>query len=188
MVRGESLRTPGHPAGHFRTRHGNSRRTSPIAKGGWGVVITYEEDGYVKDDDASKINYGELLAEMQKEASEANEARKKEGYPAVEIVGWAAPPRYDESAKKRYWAKELKFGDSSENTLNYNIRALGRRGVLVLNAVAGKSQLGIVEQQMPQGRVVEGVDRSVDRGQEAHPDRRAGADRNREVALGASPP
>jgi uncharacterized membrane-anchored protein len=49
-----------------------------------------------------------------------------------------------------YWAKELKFGESPENTLNYNIRILGRRGVLVLNAVAGMGQLQEIEQVAPQ--------------------------------------
>lgn len=124
-------------------------KLSPLAGGGWGVVITYEEDGFVKDDEAGKINYTEMLAEMKKDTAESNEERKKAGYPSIELVGWAAPPRYDQAAKKLYWAKELKFDGSPDNTLNYNIRALGRRGVLVLNAVAGKSQLAMVEQQIP---------------------------------------
>src|SRR5690606_35640129 len=64
--------------------------------------------------------------------------------------GWAAPPRYDAAAKKLYWAKEIKFGDSTEHTLNYNIRLLGRRGVLVLNVVAGMNQLKIVEATTPE--------------------------------------
>jgi uncharacterized membrane-anchored protein len=35
-----------------------------------------------------------------------------------------------------YWAKEINFGGDSENTLNYNIRVLGRKGVLLLNFIA----------------------------------------------------
>jgi uncharacterized membrane-anchored protein len=50
---------------------------------------------------------------------------------------------------KLYWAKELKFRGADENTLNYNIRILGRRGVLVLNAVAAMSQLPEIEQKAP---------------------------------------
>jgi uncharacterized membrane-anchored protein len=67
----------------------------------------------------------------------------------VEIVGWTAPPRYDQSAHKLYWAKEVRFGNETENTLNYNIRILGRRGVLVLNSVAGMSQLPEIERNTP---------------------------------------
>jgi len=70
------------------------------------------------------------------------------GYEAIQLIGWAAPPHYDSSDKKLYWARELKFGNEEENILNYNIRVLGRKGVLVLNAVAGMSQLATVETGM----------------------------------------
>jgi uncharacterized membrane-anchored protein len=38
---------------------------SVVGEGAWGVVITYAEDGYVKDDEATSINYSELLKQMQ---------------------------------------------------------------------------------------------------------------------------
>jgi uncharacterized membrane-anchored protein len=116
----------------------------------WGVVITYDEDGYVEDGDAASINYAELLKEMQEGTLAANEERTKQGYEPVELIGWAAPPRYDKDAHKLYWAKELSFGGDSEHTLNYDIRALGRRGVLSLNAVASMGQLQMVEKDMQQ--------------------------------------
>ena len=122
----------------------------PEAGDGWGIVITFEEDGYVKDDDAEKINYADLMKEMKDGMAAENEERQKAGFPAIQIVGWATAPRYDKTAKKLYWAKELKFGGAQENTLNYNIRILGRRGVLVLNAVAGMGQLKEVEAATPE--------------------------------------
>jgi uncharacterized membrane-anchored protein len=122
----------------------------PTDRGGWGVVITYEEDGYVKDDDAAKINYDDLLKQMKEGTAEGNKIREKKGYPAIELVGWAARPHYDAAEKKMYWAKELRFGGEGESTLNYNIRMLGRRGVLVLNAIAGMDQLATIEQSTPQ--------------------------------------
>jgi uncharacterized membrane-anchored protein len=45
---------------------------------------------------------------------------------------------------------ELKFSRQLEDTLNYDIRILGRRGVLVLNAIATMDQLPEIEQQTPQ--------------------------------------
>ena len=48
-----------------------------------------------------------------------------------------------------YWAKEIRFGDSPESTLNYNIRMLGREGVLVLNAVAPMDKLNEIEAATP---------------------------------------
>ena len=121
----------------------------PLGGDGWAIIVTFDEDGYVKDDDAAKIDYGKLLQEMKEGTHEANEARVKAGYQPVELIGWAAAPRYDASAHKLYWAKEIKFGDAPEHTLNYNIRMLGRRGVLVLNAVASISQLKQVEAATP---------------------------------------
>lgn len=107
----------------------------------WAYIITYEEMGYVKDDDADDIDYEELLEELQTEASEGNEERTKLGYDPITIVGWATAPFYDKEKKILHWAKEIKFGEAEENTLNYNVRVLGRKGVLVLNAVASMSAL-----------------------------------------------
>lgn len=121
----------------------------PLGDENWLVVITYDEDGYIKDDDAAKIDYTKMLKDMQERTRESSAQRVKGGYGAVELVGWAKPPRYDASTHKLYWAKELKFGAGNENTLNYNIRMLGRQGVLVLNVVASIRQLAQVESATP---------------------------------------
>ena len=122
--------------------------TNPLERGGWGVVVTYTEDGHVEDDDADKIDYNDLLKKMQDASKAANEQRKKNGYPAVQLAGWAEPPHYDKSAHKIYWAKDLEFGDGGQHTLNYFIRVLGRKGVLELNAVSSMDQLAQVKRDM----------------------------------------
>jgi uncharacterized membrane-anchored protein len=85
---------------------------------------------------------------MQKEVVEANKTRVKEGYEAISIIGWAAKPFYDKDRKILHWAKELKFGNSEVNTLNYNVRVLGRKGVLILNAIATKADLPLVQKDI----------------------------------------
>lgn len=115
---------------------------------GWGVVITYKNDGHVKDDDAASVDYADLLKDMQNDAKSADEARKSQGFPPVRIVGWAEPPHYDRATKKMYWAKELKFGDEAVHTLNYDIRVLGRKGVLELSAISVMPQLGEIRPAM----------------------------------------
>ena len=124
-------------------------KVNPLSRAGWGVVVTYNDDGHVSDDDAAKIDYNELLKKMQDEDAKINEERKKQGYSALHLLGWAEPPRYDQAAHKLYWAKELKADDAGENTLNYSIRVLGRQGVLELNAVAAMSDLANIKQEMP---------------------------------------
>ena len=124
-------------------------KVSPLSKEAWAVIITYDEDGYVKDDEAEKMDYDKLMKTMKEDTREGSKEREKQGYGSIELIGWAAAPRYDKATHKMYWAKELKFGDNDGNTLNYNIRMLGRRGVLVLNAVAGMGQLQDIEAAAP---------------------------------------
>jgi len=114
----------------------------------WGVTIEYQEDGYVSDEDAEEIDYTELLSSMQESVEASNEAREAQGYEAIHLVGWAASPYYDKISHKLHWAQELQFGSQSDNTLNYNIRVLGRKGVLILNFIAGMDQLSMIDEQI----------------------------------------
>jgi uncharacterized membrane-anchored protein len=121
---------------------------SPVGADGWGIVISFQSEGHVSDADAEEIDYDALLRELQAGAREANEARTKAGYPAVELVGWAAKPYYDRTSHKLYWARELQFGSEPQHTLNYDVRVLGRRGVLVMKAVASMRQVDAVQARM----------------------------------------
>jgi uncharacterized membrane-anchored protein len=112
--------------------------------------IVFDELGYVKDADADEIDYNDLLKTMQKEAKEAAPERIKAGYEAIEIVGWASAPFYDKDKRVLHWAKEIKFGDGSDgNTLNYDVRVLGRKGVLSLNAIGSVGQVDSVKATIP---------------------------------------
>jgi uncharacterized membrane-anchored protein len=126
------------------------KNVDPNDSDAWGITVEYEEGGYVKDDDAESINYNDLLKKMQEEAKAASPERVKEGYPSIELVGWATPPRYDKATHKLYWAKDLKFGNDTEDTLNYDIRILGRRGTLVLGAIAPMNAFPQIDQKVPQ--------------------------------------
>lgn len=121
---------------------------TPYNNDAWGVTVEYEEDGYVSDENANDINYDELLSDMRESTVSASEERVKEGYEAISLVGWAAKPYYDKKTHKLHWAKEIKFGTQEINTLNYNIRVLGRKGVLVLNFIAGMDQLKMIDSQI----------------------------------------
>ncbi len=115
----------------------------------YAIEVTYSEEGYIDDEDAKEIDYDELLEGIQEDTRSFNPERKSLGYPTYEVVGWAAPPHYDEATNKLYWAQELKFEDTDENTLNYNIRILGRRGLINLNAIGTMGILDLVEKDAP---------------------------------------
>lgn len=115
----------------------------------WMFVISYQGDGFVKDDDAGDIDYDDLLKTMKEDVVTANEERKKGGYPEVQLIGWASKPYYDNNLKVLHWAKELKFGQDQANTLNYDLRVLGRKGMYNISAVAGMGNLAEVKASIP---------------------------------------
>lgn len=121
---------------------------TPFDSDSWAVTIEYEEDGYVSDEDAGDLDYSELLEQMKDDTQAASEARVAQGYEEIELIGWAASPFYDAGSHKLHWAKEIRFGDEPLNTLNYNIRILGRKGVLVLNFIAAIDQKDLIESNL----------------------------------------
>jgi len=125
------------------------KAVNPLTASGWGVIVSYKDDGHISDEDAAKIDYADLLKQMQEEDEEDNKARQKEGYAGLHLLGWAEQPHYDETSHKMYWARELKSDDAEGSTLNYSIRVLGRKGVLELNAVAAMADLPTIKQELP---------------------------------------
>jgi len=122
---------------------------SPVDTGSWGVILSFDEDGYVDDSGAEAIDYAKLLQQMQQDVGQENEQRRKAGFATAQLVGWAEPPHYNRETHKLYWAKELVFSDNPRyRTLNYNVRVLGRRGVLVLNAVSSMNELPQIMKSM----------------------------------------
>lgn len=121
----------------------------PVSDNNWAYLIQFDPMGHVKDDDADDIKYDELLEEMQKDTEDENPDRLKEGYEAVHLIGWGAPPFYDKNQHTLHWAKVLRFGDGLDETLNYNVRILGRKGVLVFNAIASPKQLPEIKASIP---------------------------------------
>ncbi|MFD2721412.1 DUF2167 domain-containing protein [Hymenobacter monticola] len=124
-------------------------KSNPLDDGAWAYVIEYDASGHVKDDDADDINYDDLLKDMREDMAEGNKERTEAGYPAVTLVGWASPPYYDKTNHTLHWAKTLQFGEGADNTLNYNVRILGRKGVLILNAVGASKDLAAIKASIP---------------------------------------
>jgi len=123
-------------------------KAGPYTDSSYAFVVTYEEVGYVKDEDAGKIDYDELLKSIQEDEKKENEERAKAGYPTMHLVGWAQKPYYDNQRKILHWAKEIKFSDGDDNMLNYEVRILGRKGIISLNAVAKMYSLPLVNQEI----------------------------------------
>lgn len=139
----------GHPEGAETLGMIVAADASPLSGDSWGVVLSFQQDGFVSDAEAFEIDYDVLLREMQTANAKDNALRVAEGLPRVELVGWAEAPRYEPATHTLVWAKELAFEGKPHHTLNYHVRVLGRRGLLVLNAVANMDQLGRLQAVMP---------------------------------------
>lgn len=111
--------------------------------GDWSVFFEYDDVGYVKDDDKDKLDADKLLSAIKRGNEEGNKVRRKAGQPALEIVGWEVPPRYDEKTHNLEWA--IRATSEGREILNYNTRLLGRKGymevVLVIEPENLKSTL-----------------------------------------------
>lgn len=123
---------------------------TPLHSGSWSLIYSFEDIGYVSDEDAESYDYDSLLETMQADTQVSSAWRVENGYESISLVGWAETPKYNRAERSLYWAQELDFGDVDTNTLNFNVRRLGRKGVLVQNFVADISVLPQVKQNLTQ--------------------------------------
>jgi uncharacterized membrane-anchored protein len=103
------------------------------------VTVDWDAAGYIKDDEADKLDAKEILESIREGNEEANKFREERGFKPVTVVGWGEPPRYERQLHHIVWAI---IGKSEEGeTVNFNTRLLGRHGYMSLNLVCGPEQL-----------------------------------------------
>jgi uncharacterized membrane-anchored protein len=108
----------------------------------WLVVFEYEDSGHIKDDDKDKLDADDLLKGITEGNEAANEDRRQKGWTALHVTGWQVPPHYDEQTHNLEWAtKVVNEGKESDVSVNYNVRLLGRTGVMSAILLADPSQL-----------------------------------------------
>ncbi|MCP3980535.1 MAG: DUF2167 domain-containing protein [bacterium] len=95
----------------------------------WFVVFEFDDVGYVKDDDKDDLDPDELLEALRAGQQAGNKIRAERGWDTLELLGWAAPPHYDEQTNNLAWATKIQASDGSIG-VNYNTRLLGRNGVM----------------------------------------------------------
>ena len=124
-------------------------------KARWFMPVRFQAAGFIKDDDARTWNADEMLQSLKIGTDEQNRDRRKVGVPALEILGWSEPPRYDASQKRLAWAltsRVLGAKDDEPRLVNYNTYALGRDGYFMMNMVTALADLPalkpVAEQQL----------------------------------------
>ena len=106
-------------------------------------AITYDNTGYVKDDDASSIDYNELLGQIKEACLTENKNLPEEQ--RMELVDWAVAPRYIQSEHVLVWAKLFRMTADASQVVNYDMRILGKAGLISINAVVSQNDLQEVQ-------------------------------------------
>jgi uncharacterized membrane-anchored protein len=94
---------------------------------GWWATFSFDETGYVKDDE--KLDADEILKSMRSHEEQSNAERRKRGFAELTTEGWIVKPHYDTTTKYLEWGVKLRASDSREPVVNYTMRLLGRHGV-----------------------------------------------------------
>lgn len=108
--------------------------------GPW-IIFQFEDVGYVKDDEKNSLDATALLESHQKGQEGDNDRRRAAGLAELEIPGWAVPPRFNDQTKNLEWALRVRRKGSTKESINYNTRLLGRKGVMSVEMVCGPEEL-----------------------------------------------
>lgn len=95
-------------------------------QGSWFGILSFADEGYIKDDEA--IDAEALLKQLKEQNVESNERKRKQGYATMTLEGWAIPPRYDSTSKRLEWGTRYVTDADKQPVVNVSTRILGRSG------------------------------------------------------------
>lgn len=114
----------------------------------WFGIFSYSDSGYIKDDEANKMDADKLLNEIKEGTAEANAERREQGMGEIDVVGWFQPPTYDRTKHTLSWSViGQERGDPSQ-VINYTTVLLGRYGILVCTIVGDQKDGPKLQQKL----------------------------------------
>lgn len=115
----------------------------------WFLCFTFSEDGYVKDDEAEDLDADAILTSLKEGVRQSNAYREQHGWGAIEVTDWIIKPKFDDDSKNLVWAFGLQ-DEQGDVSANYNMRVLGRRGVMNVVVVADPAEMEMAVAEMNQ--------------------------------------
>ncbi|MEM6532661.1 MAG: DUF2167 domain-containing protein [Myxococcota bacterium] len=112
-----------------------------LSADGWMVFFSFQDIGYVKDDDRDELDPSSMMSSMRESEEAANVTRKQQGFPQLTLIGWQTEPFYDEKTQNLTWAIKNRSEGSEGIGVNHEVRLLGRHGVMSATLVAGSEEL-----------------------------------------------
>ena len=116
----------------------------PMSDEDWFITATFENEGYVKDEEAKNWDTDALLTNARDGVEAGNADRASRGFPKIKVDGWIEKPSYDAAQHRLIYSMSLSDIDSKpgdETTVNYHTYALGRDGYFALDLVTGSNSI-----------------------------------------------
>jgi uncharacterized membrane-anchored protein len=112
----------------------------------WFVTVRYIDDGYVRDDEAEKLDPDAILDALKEGAQESNKIRKEKGFDPFTVEGWTDLPRYEKPTHHITWGTKLSSVHGTSN--NFTTRVLGRYGLVSMTLVGGADAVSANKPQL----------------------------------------
>src|SRR5262245_55805252 len=106
----------------------------------WFVLFSYDESGYVKDDEGASLDADAILESVRRNTEEGNDERRRRGWGTMSVEGWVTKPFYDKATNNLTWAITA-HDDKGGRTVNHSVRLLGRGGVMHADLVTSPEEL-----------------------------------------------
>jgi uncharacterized membrane-anchored protein len=101
----------------------------------WFVVFSFEDTGYIPDEEGDDLDADELLEAIKEGTKQSNAYRPV----PLTVVGWERKPAYNPQTHNLEWA--IRFSSLGTPVVNFNVRVLGRAGVMSANLVVDPPDL-----------------------------------------------
>ncbi len=105
------------------------------------VIFEFDDVGYIKDDDKDELDADKMLSSMRESQDQANEELRRLGRSELELTGWHVKPHYDNATHNLEWAPIVRNKSTGNQTVNYNVRLLGRRGVMEITLLVSPEKV-----------------------------------------------
>lgn len=116
-----------------------------IGFGDWIALFEFNPMGYVKDNEKDDLDADAILKSIKEGNDAANKERAKLGWEEMEVIGWQYPPYYDSLTHNLEWAVKGRGKSGGGESVNFNTRLLGRRGVMEVTLITDPDTLdGVV--------------------------------------------
>jgi uncharacterized membrane-anchored protein len=113
----------------------------------WFIVFEYSPIGYIRDDEKDNLNPDKILEGLRNGNKNANKWRKERGFPLLFLNGWHKEPYYDISTNNLTWAT-LIGGNSASDSVNYNVKLLGRHGYMSATLVTTPNEISSITPEL----------------------------------------